>query len=113
MTVERRKKEETKPRSRGLLFFISVIVLISAGVILYPVYAKSRLLRAEENTMRLELERLRKERAEIQNRVLKLERTPEAVEKVARERYRLCGPGETVMIYDSIRAAEVAQEAEK
>lgn len=86
-----------------LIYFIYLVVfllIMSAAILLWPVYRKYRKKEMEVDRLR---ETVARETAETLN--LKLEvhgliTSPRSVEKVAREKFGLCKEGETVLKYN-------------
>ena len=88
-----------------IMWFAAVLALAAFGVLLLlPVWREYRgrrqVLAAREKEARL----LKEERDRRLAETTALENSPEAVEKVAREKYRQVGPGETVMTYPMPRS---------
>lgn len=86
---------------KWVFYAILIFLLIIGAVLIFPMQRKlseetSELRRQQkiEEARRAESNRLSSEVAELQN-------SPEAVEKVAREKFNLCGDGETVLGYET------------
>ncbi|MBE6367644.1 MAG: septum formation initiator family protein [Lentisphaerae bacterium] len=81
----------------GIAGFIALLVISIA--VIYP--ARLQYSRQLEFYAKVKAEADRKlaERDALQKEVAALERSPEAIEKVARENFRLCKEGEVVMYY--------------
>ena len=81
---------------------ISVLILViaAAAVLLLPVYRDYQKKQQELAAVKEELNDRKEERTELSTEVTALGRSPEAVEKVAREKFGLVREGETVFRYD-------------
>ncbi|MBQ9501480.1 MAG: septum formation initiator family protein [Lentisphaeria bacterium] len=99
MTGEHNLK--TGGRSFGfyLVCFVVLLVLLGAAVLLVPVLRDYRSKELELARLRAELEKLKAERNERLEEVADLRNSPDAVEKVAREKFNLVRPGDTVLEY--------------
>ena len=83
----------------GTLYMILAIVLIGALILILPVYRKY--VTMQEKVARLEREdrELREEHQRMLKEVHDLESESLAVEKIAREKYKLCRENEQILIY--------------
>ena len=99
--------ENRKKSSMSTYLLLLVLVLIFAGaiVLLLPVYRSYRMKQAELGTLTEKLNDHRDESARLSAEVADLTRSPEAVEKVAREKFGLVKEGEQVIRY-SVPATE-------
>lgn len=86
--------------STYLLFFVLILVIAAAAVLLLPVYRDYQKKQQELAAVKEELNDRKEERTELSTEVTALGRSPEAVEKVAREKFGLVREGETVFRYD-------------
>lgn len=86
--------------STYLLFFVLILVLAAAAVLLLPVYRDYQKKQQELAEANARLNDRKEERTELSAEVIALGRSPEAVEKVAREKFGLVKEGETVFRYD-------------
>ena len=76
-----------------------IVLLLGSIAVIYPARAQySRQLEFYAK-VRAEADRKRAERDALQKEVAELQSSPEAIEKVAREKFRLCKEGEVVMYY--------------
>ena len=82
-----------------LVCFVVLLVLLGAAVLLLPVLRDYRSKEIELARLRAELEKLKAERNEKLEEVVSLKNSPDAVEKVAREKFKLVRPGDTVLEY--------------
>ncbi len=85
-------------RTLWWLLFI-VIAAVMTALFLYPRY---QLLRENQQKLKLQNKQLSQRKTEreiLRSEVEALKNSPEAVEKVAREKYNMAEPGETIMIY--------------
>lgn len=80
------------------LLFI-VVTAIMAAVFLYPRYQKKSGKYAELKQRQTVLEEKQKEREKLIRDVRDLETSPEAVSKVAREKFGMSRSGETILVY--------------
>lgn len=97
-------KKETRATLWWLLFI--VIASVMTGLFLYPRY---QLLRENRRKLRWQQEQLalkKSERAKLHEDVEALKTSPEAVERVAREKYQMAGVDETILIYTAPRSGE-------
>ncbi len=96
-----------KKKKFAILFYLLIVLLVAAAaVLLYPEYRKKQLVKMElaalENKKSLRIDEITRRQEEINA----LKNDPAEVEKVAREKFRLCRPGETVMTYPEISGGE-------
>ena len=93
--MERRKKQDSS--SSYWLFLLAALVLLAAAALLLPVQREYKMKRQELDGLRRELDSKRANSAVLSKEVSDLQTSPEAVERVAREKYNLCRDGETVL----------------
>ena len=98
MADPRRKKSGTP--SNYLLYLLIILALAAAAVLLLPVYREQQKKVNELSELQEELNNKRAISAELSKEVNALQQSPDAVEKVAREKYKLCRDGETVLEYN-------------
>ena len=84
-----------------LACLVVLLVLLGAAVLLLPVLRDHRSKERELVRLRAELEKLKAERNERLAEVADLKNSPAAVEKVAREKFKLVRPGDTVLEYQT------------
>jgi len=99
MTGEYNLKTGKKPFAFYLVCFVVLLVLLGAAVLLLPVLRDYRSTEIELARLKAELEKLKAERNERLAEVTALRNSPDAVEKVAREKFKLVRPGDTVLEY--------------
>lgn len=103
---------DDKKKKVVLYFFCLLVALLvlSSAVLILPVYRKYQ--KRHEYLAKLKEEAAIKTAESIElNRVVhSLKYSSEAVEKVAREKFGLCNPGETVMRYKAKKKPEDARE---
>ena len=92
-----------KKKKFARLFYLLIVLLVAAAaVLLYPEYRKKQLVKMElaalENKKSLRIDEITRRQEEINA----LKNDPAEVEKVAREKFKLCRPGETVMTYPEL-----------
>lgn len=94
---------DDKKKKIVMYFFYMLVVLLvlSSAVLIFPVYQKYQ--KRYESLARLKEEAALKtaESIALNRLVHSLQHSPGAIEKVAREKFGLCKPGETVMHYTS------------
>lgn len=83
-----------------LLFLVLAALGLGAVVVLYPVYLKKEKLRESNYRLHEQLKSKEYKRAELTRKVHGLYTDPHMVEKVAREKFRLCREGEIILFYD-------------
>ncbi len=81
----------------AILFFL----LVAAAILIFPMKKQLGADAAELEQQKQIVAQKQKLSNELSTEVHALESSPEAVEKVAREKYNLCKDGEVVMVYDS------------
>lgn len=83
----------------GTLYVILAVILIGAVILILPVYWKY--VTMQDKVARLEQEdrELREEHQKMLKEVHDLESESLAVEKIAREKYKLCRENEQILIY--------------
>ena len=93
--MERRKKQENA--NSYWLFLLAALVLLAAAALLLPVRREYHKKRQELDALKGELDEKRARSAKLNREVGELQTSPEAVERVAREKYNLVRDGETVL----------------
>lgn len=87
--------------SSAVVWLIIVLSLTAAGIFfLWPVYKDLRGRRQELQRTRDELAAKREQQIILNRKVRNLQRSPEAVESAARERFGYARPDEEVWYYD-------------
>lgn len=76
-----------------------VVLLMASAAMIYPARVQYERQKEFYRITRAEADRKRAERDALQKSVAALQRDPAAIEKVARETFRLCKEGEIVMFY--------------
>ena len=99
MFGERNSKKENNSFGFYLTCLFFCLILLGAAVLLLPVWRDYRSKEAELIKLRAELAKLKAERNEKWQEVQALQYSPDAVEKVARERFNLVRPGDKVLEY--------------
>ena len=92
-------KKKNKLNSTLLLLIVGAIVL-GAVVVMYPVYLKKEKLQASNYQLQKQLKDKQFERSDLNKKLYDLHTDPHAVEKVAREKFRLCREGEIILLYE-------------
>ena len=75
------------------------VLLMASAAMIYPARVQYERQKEFYRITRAEADRKRAERDALQKSVAALQRDPAAIEKVARETFRLCKEGEIVMYY--------------
>ena len=83
-----------------LLLVVLAAFGLGAVIVLYPVYLKKEKLKASNYKLHEQLKIKEYERTELSRKVHGLYTDPYMVEKVAREKFRLCREGEIILFYD-------------
>ena len=83
----------------GTLYVILGVVLIGAVILILPVYRKYVTMQNKVSRLEQEDRELRLEYQTILKEVHDLETESLAVEKIAREKYKLCRENEQILIY--------------
>ncbi|MFA7230258.1 MAG: septum formation initiator family protein [Victivallaceae bacterium] len=90
-------------------YLIVVLLIISSAILILPVYQKYQKDRNSLFALKEQAAIKTAECIRLNREVYKLEHSPDAVEKVAREKFGLCREGETVMRYKVPDAAKKRQ----
>ena len=86
---------------KAVIYLLLALVLIVAGFLVLPAYRKYQRTKLEVVELQAELDQVNDEYLRRQKEVHDLQHDTFAIEKVAREKYRQCGEGETIYIYAS------------
>ena len=81
------------------LYIILAVILITAVVVILPVYRKYVNMQSKVSRLEQEDRELYEEYQSMQKEVHDLEHQSLAVEKIAREKYNLCRENEQILIY--------------
>ena len=84
----------------AFLYIIMGLILIFALTMFSPAMKRTREIEMELEKQKLILESRKNTRTALLREVHDLERSPEAIEKIARERFNMCKDGEIVIKYD-------------
>jgi len=79
-----------------ILIGVIIILLVLLGSILFNSYSELRGMRKKVSDLEKELNEKKSELLELKRKVYDLKHNPEAIETVAREKFRLVGQGEVV-----------------
>lgn len=96
-----RRKNSSPPY---LLYLVVALALLAGAALLLPVYRDYHKKRTELTELKRQLGEKQTENAELTRQAGALQNSPEAIEKVAREKFKLCREGETVFEYPELRA---------
>lgn len=80
-------------------YALLLLMLAVSTILLWPAYREYKAHQKELAKLKAELSKAQKQRDERLKTYNSLERDPQAVEKVAREKYRMVKEGETVLIF--------------
>lgn len=83
------------------MYAIFIVVIIAAAAVVWPVYRKHRQVNDYVAELKEELKARTDEAVALNKEVHDLEHDPGAVEKVAREKFGLVRPGETILKFDN------------
>lgn len=83
----------------GLFYLLLALLIVSSAVLVYPVYRQYQKRKMNVAVLQEQAALRTAECVRLNKEVYALETSPVAVEKVAREKFGLCGEGETVMRY--------------
>lgn len=83
----------------NLFCMLIVLIFLSAAFLLYPVWKDFKNQEKKLAELKSEVAALKNDRNEIMEKIADLEKSPDAVEKVAREKFKLVRPGDTVYEY--------------
>ncbi|MBO4632870.1 MAG: cell division protein FtsL [Lentisphaeria bacterium] len=81
------------------LYIILAVILITAVIVILPVYRKYVNMQNKVSRLEQEDRELYEEYQSMQKEVHDLEHQSLAVEKIAREKYNLCKENEQILIY--------------
>lgn len=83
-----------------VIITLFVLAIISGSIIqIIPVYLQKRQAEKTIQEKQQVLEKVQDEYRSIQQQIHDLEHSPAAVERVAREKFNYCRPGETIYVY--------------
>jgi cell division protein FtsB len=98
MASKTTKRNEKK--AHPIIPCLFIVVFIGAFFILMPIYKKYIARQTKLEKLQKELSQLKDERNRKASNVEALRHTPEAVEKVAREKFHLVRKNEKIFLYD-------------
>ncbi|MBR2911870.1 MAG: septum formation initiator family protein [Lentisphaeria bacterium] len=75
------------------------VIFLGAAFLLFPVWKDLKNQEKKLAELKAEITTLKNDRNEILEKIADLEKSPDAVEKVAREKFKLVRPGDTVYEY--------------
>ena len=99
MPIDRNNKNNSKSFGFYLFCLLVFLILLGAAILLLPVWKEFKNQENELVKLREEITSLKNERNEMLKKIADLEKSPDAVEKVAREKFKLVRPGDTVYVY--------------
>jgi cell division protein FtsB len=82
------------------IYLIIGIILVFSLILIWPVERKRKKMQTQVDALNKELADKTAQTIKLRKDVDGLENDPEAVEKVAREKFNLCKPGEVILKYD-------------
>lgn len=89
-----------KKTFRYILYALFAVALIVLGVKFVRAQRKLREMRGTVSKLKVELRRRKTQYLSLRQDMYNLEHNPHAVEKVAREKFKLVGDGEVIYKYD-------------
>ncbi len=104
---------------RKILSYILYALVAAAAVVafamIFPAYNDMRKMKLRISDLERELEKRKSESTELRQLLIDIENNPKSIERVAREKYNLCKPDETVYKYgkeeiEKIRKSEDSSE---
>ena len=102
-------------RGKNILFYflyaVFIVIIIASAAMIWPVYRKHQKIKDYVGELNDELKRKTAEAVELNKLVHELENDPDAIEKVARERFGMCKPGEAVLKYENDKDKESRTKA--
>ena len=99
MAIDRNNKKTAKSFGFYLFCLLVLLILLGALILLLPVWKEFKNQEKELAKLQAEITSLKNDRNEIMKKIADLESSPDAVEKVAREKFKLVRPGDTVFEY--------------
>lgn len=106
-------KKKTNSSKSYLLYLIIMLALLAGAALLLPVYRNYQKKQAELSALEKTLAEKQAESAELNRQVGALQTSPEAVEKVAREKFGLAREGETIYRYPQPAKVKPAPQPEQ
>ncbi len=85
----------------GFLFILLLAIFIFSLSLAWPVFKRYNAIQEEFRRTQLELDRKISESVALNREVHDLEHNTAAIEKVAREKYKLCKEGELILKYEN------------
>lgn len=90
-------------KARHYIFSILLVTLLSVSAYyLVPPYLKHQQVQKRENQLRRSLGEARLERIRLKQDIHRLKTDPEAVERVAREKFGWCKPDEHIYRFEKV-----------
>jgi cell division protein FtsL len=83
------------------LFLLLAVVIVISFALIFPAYNNLNKMTVRVSELEKELEKRKNECSQLRKQLYDLQNNPKAVEKVAREKYNMCGENETVYIYEN------------
>ena len=106
-------KKKANSSKSYLLYLIIMLALLAGAALLLPVYRNYQKKQAELQALEKTLAEKQTESAELNRQVGALQTSPEAIEKVAREKFGLAREGETIYRYPQPIKAKPAPPPER
>lgn len=99
---------DRRGRSIVVYFFYAVFIvgIIAAAAMIWPVYRKHKKIKEYVTEVHEELRQKTAEAVELNRIVNDLDSKPDAVEKVAREKFGMAKPGETVYHFKNVNSTK-------
>jgi len=96
-----------------VLVAIILILLVLMGSVLFNSYSELRRMRKKVANLEKHLNEKKSEVLELKQRVYDLKHNPDAIETVAREKFRLVGQGEVVYTLEPKNKKKIIKEKDK
>ena len=93
-------EERKKSIAIFFFYFIIVLIIISASVMILPVYRQFKIREEKVSLLHEQTALKTAESMRLHQEISDLTRDPNAIEKVAREKFGLCRQGELIMEYN-------------
>ena len=83
----------------AVLYAILIVILAASVILIFPIYSKAKSKENEVARLEEQKRELAKQYSQMLADVYELEHQAFAIEKIAREKYRLCRENEQILTY--------------
>ena len=97
-------EENKKSIFNFIIYFIVILIVISAAILVLPVYQQFKLHQAKVARLREETALKTAECIRLHEEINALKTSPRAIEKVAREKFGMCRKGELIIKYPPLKS---------